>query len=148
MLTWWHEEVLFSYRNLAVHNAADWGIRQLVSQGTRFRKHSRSLWQGEWLLLKEKEEKNEIKRLAVGTSITQLILWKCMNFFAAHLWLNGHGNKIFLIGAHKFHYYSRPLRLSYLYFPVLIPPSCVQSYRPFLILHRFLKSEVFLLMVF
>jgi len=52
MLTWWHEEVLFSCRSLAVRNAADWGTRRLVSRGIRFRKRNRSLWQGEWLLLK------------------------------------------------------------------------------------------------
>jgi len=52
MLTWWHEEVLFSCRSLAVRNAADWGTRRLASRGIRFRKRSRSLWQGEWLLLK------------------------------------------------------------------------------------------------
>jgi len=51
ILTWWHEEVLFFYRNLAARNAAGWDTRRLVSRGTRFRKRSQSLWQDEWLLL-------------------------------------------------------------------------------------------------
>lgn len=51
--TWWHEEVPFSCRNPAARNAAGWDIRRLVSRGIRFRKRSRSLGQGEWLLLKK-----------------------------------------------------------------------------------------------
>lgn len=81
ILTWWHEEVLFSCRNLAVRNAADWGIRQLVSQGIRFRTRSRSLWQGEWLLLEKerKKRKNKWKENKMN------LLWDNFNYATHHM---------------------------------------------------------------